>query len=530
MAFFIPQNVRILLTHEIERVFHEFKKELTETLREQNLPAVGVQRTHINTVRDIPEGIEIEIKNDISMEGTFLPVQKIKHFAQKIDGARAGNGNFYRRCHLIISCQMHNDQIIDAGLFVHLRKKHNASSAGKKKFNTQPTDLTDLFLEMTKTNIRELIYRAIKVEFINMVDKLKRLNIFELEVPIMYSKIIRKELEPAVHVIVVKVPDRCVKPQLIENIPLNVPIDIFVPVNIAIYNDDNELKEILVNSIEYMVGELIGVGAFGKCYKLTTSKNAKNAELACKVIEKKNRSGIDFSKMTQNEVEILEELRELQHQNIVEYIASFEDKHRKFILMGLCANNLNDVIQMQNFFELDQCCCLISQVLAGADFLHRHQIIHRDIKLHNILIDHNQNVKLCDFGVSIKTNASPEELRILCGTIGYIAPEIVCGHGALTKSDIWSIAVMFYFMYKGQRPFDGLSNDENSQMVYNRIKNARYSTDFYDDPLLVHFFSQTFQRDPYDRPSANECLEMRIFANKLRKSSLFLNLFFIHKL
>lgn len=79
-----PQNVRILIIHEMKNFFEVYKTQLTETLRESNLPAVGIQRTNvfINTLGD--DNILFHIKNDVSMEGTFINVDKIENFAQKI--------------------------------------------------------------------------------------------------------------------------------------------------------------------------------------------------------------------------------------------------------------------------------------------------------------------------------------------------------------------------------------------------------------------------------------------------------------
>lgn len=114
----------------------------------------------------------------------------------------------------------------DSAMFLHLRKHHGASSAGRKVIHS-PTDMTDLLIEMTSVNIRELMFRAIKVKFTNLVQKFKSLHIFEREAPVLFSKRIHKLRLKTHHVIVVKIPDDIVTPQLIERSPFNVPIDLF---------------------------------------------------------------------------------------------------------------------------------------------------------------------------------------------------------------------------------------------------------------------------------------------------------------
>lgn len=409
------------------------------------------------------------------------------------------------------------ENIIDRGIFRHLRKQHNAVSGGKKNKFTRPTDLTDLSIEMTSSNIREIIFRAIKLEFNHIVKKFKELKIFQREEPVLFSKRIHMDFVKTDHIIIVEIHDDIVTPQLIERVPFNVPLEMFVRVNIAKYgddDDDDEPKEIILNSIKYSVGQLVGEGGFGKCFELTSSKNDK---LACKAIRKES----GMANIVQNEVNIHGILQQSQHQHVVQFVTSFEDEKHVFILMNLCPTNLSSVMEVQFFFEFEQCRSLIRQVLSGADYLHQHNIIHRDIKLSNILLDQNHHVRICDFGISVKTNASDEDLRAFCGTVAYTAPEIIYRRGAKTQSDIWSIAVMMFYMYKAKHPFSLSSNhtenpeniQENTENMYNRIRKADYKTYFYDEPLFVEFIAQVFKRDPNLRPSALGCLALPIFAN-----------------
>ena len=70
--------------------------------------------------------------------------------------------------------------------------------------------------------------------------------------------------------------------------------------------------------------------------------------------------------------------------------------------------------------------------------MHKKGILHRDLKLENVLLDENMDVKLCDFGWSIEKN-HPERRQSMCGTIEYMAPEIFQGKPQTTKIDIWAL-------------------------------------------------------------------------------------------
>lgn len=152
-------------------------------------------------------------------------------------------------------------------------------------------------------------------------------------------------------------------------------------------------------------------------------------KLACKSIEK----DLDLLK---TEIAIH---KKLIHENIVKFVSSLEDESNLFIVMELCQNSLSEYLEAQVFVEYNECRSIVRQILSGADYLHKNGIIHRDLKLSNVLIKGNK-FKICDFGLAIHTNAPSFDLRARCGTVMYMPPEIVDYRGAVTKSDIWSKA------------------------------------------------------------------------------------------
>lgn len=119
------------------------------------------------------------------------------------------------------------------------------------------------------------------------------------------------------------------------------------------------------------------------------------------------------------------------------------------------------------------------QLVNGLQYLHEHLIIHRDLKLGNLFIDHAMNVKIGDFGLAAKLQTEDERRFTVCGTPNYIAPELLEGKkGHSFEVDIWSTGVILYTFLVGKPPFQ--SKDVKS--TYKRIVANAYS---YPENLTV---------------------------------------------
>lgn len=95
------------------------------------------------------------------------------------------------------------------------------------------------------------------------------------------------------------------------------------------------------------------------------------------------------------------------------------------------------------------------QLISAMEYLHSLRIIHRDLKMANIFLDKEVNLKLGDFGLSAKIEFAEEKKRTMCGTPNYIAPEIIQGEsGHSYEVDIWSTGVICYAMILGRPPFE----------------------------------------------------------------------------
>jgi serine/threonine protein kinase len=112
---------------------------------------------------------------------------------------------------------------------------------------------------------------------------------------------------------------------------------------------------------------------------------------------------------------------------------------------------------------------IILMMLQGMSHIHAHGIVHRDIKLQNVLIDENTNdLKIIDFGVSMKRELCSNK-RVRVGTLKYMAPEVFTSNYSpesyTTASDIWAVGVTLYILFSGCYPFDGEDVEEFSDDV-----------------------------------------------------------------
>jgi len=214
----------------------------------------------------------------------------------------------------------------------------------------------------------------------------------------------------------------------------------------------------------YLYGRLIGQGAFGKV-------NIGLNILSGRVVAIKSFNKKSLSTNGDNMKKILSEtdlMKKLNHPNVTKILEMFEDDEYILIAMEyINGGNLFSFVKKRRKLSEKTAKFLFRQIILGIKHIHSKKIVHRDIKLENILIDLNNNIKICDFGIGRILKNEKQLLYDKCGTPMYMAPEILLS--SKTKGyegfpvDIWSSGISLYIMLSGTLPFN-LKNNESSDM------------------------------------------------------------------
>lgn len=163
----------------------------------------------------------------------------------------------------------------------------------------------------------------------------------------------------------------------------------------------------------------------------------------------------------------------MNHSNIVKIFEAFETENHVYLVMEYVAGgSLHSYLKDQPNRRLDEeeAKRIFKQIMTALQYCHRKSIAHRDIKLENILLDENKNVKLIDFGFSTCI-PNDKKIKMFCGTPSYMAPEIVMKEEyAGPPADIWASAVLLYALMNGCFPFRGATDKE----LYRRIQRGTF--------------------------------------------------------
>ncbi|CAD8209351.1 unnamed protein product [Paramecium pentaurelia] len=206
--------------------------------------------------------------------------------------------------------------------------------------------------------------------------------------------------------------------------------------------------------------------------------------------------------------------RKLNHPNIIKLDSYFEDKTNVYLILEYAeGGSLFKKIKKQRRLSEDEAYHYLYQTCLGIEYLHKMKIIHRDIKPENLLLDTKGNIKICDFGWSTEMDNLK---KAFCGTIEYMAPEMIKSQSTNYKLDIWCLGVLLYEMVQGKPPFTG-RNDQEKCVAILSGQQLKYEESVSED--CKSLITMILQPNPFNRPSIQGILNHKWMLSKQKQQS-----------
>ncbi|KAI0260006.1 Pkinase-domain-containing protein [Gloeopeniophorella convolvens] len=259
---------------------------------------------------------------------------------------------------------------------------------------------------------------------------------------------------------------------------------------------------------QYRTGKTLGSGTYAIVKEAVHIKTGKY--YACKVINKKLMEGREF--MVRNEIAVLKRVSS-GHSNIVTLYDYFETTNNLYLCFDLCTGGeLFDRICAKGNYHEPDAAELVRTIMKAVQYIHDSGIVHRDLKPENLLFRtpaEDADIMIADFGLSrVMEEERFHLLTEICGTPGYMAPEIFKKSGHGKPVDIWAMGVITYFLLAGYTPFDRENQHQEMEAIIAgdyKFEPAEYWENVSDTAKA--FVTACLTVDPAQRPTAAEMLK-----------------------
>eukprot|EP00599_Poterioochromonas_sp_BG-1_P016223 CAMPEP_0173156406 /NCGR_PEP_ID=MMETSP1105-20130129/14788_1 /TAXON_ID=2985 /ORGANISM="Ochromonas sp., Strain BG-1" /LENGTH=715 /DNA_ID=CAMNT_0014073229 /DNA_START=61 /DNA_END=2208 /DNA_ORIENTATION=- len=239
--------------------------------------------------------------------------------------------------------------------------------------------------------------------------------------------------------------------------------------------DKNGEEKLTVADFDLL--KIVGKGAFGKVMLVRKKNSSDEGKVyAMKVLRKDVIAAKGQIEHTKSERDILFEVR---HPYIVRLRYAFQSDDKLYLVTDYYnGGTLFYHLRKSRHFTEERARFYAAELLSALDHLHKLNIIYRDLKLENVLMDHQGHLALTDFGLSKQNIDVTGGATTFCGTAEYIAPELLKGQKYGSAVDWWSFGILLFEMLHGRTPF----YDKNRKLMFYRIINT--------EPSFPQTFSQ----------------------------------------
>ncbi|KAK7351146.1 hypothetical protein VNO77_10376 [Canavalia gladiata] len=255
----------------------------------------------------------------------------------------------------------------------------------------------------------------------------------------------------------------------------------------------------IITAGSWQKGEFLGGGSFGSVYEGISDDGFFFAVKEVSLLDQGNQGKQSVYQLEQ-EIALLSQF---EHENIVQYYGTEMDESKLYIFLEFVTKGSLRSLYQRYTLRDSQVSSYTRQILHGLKYLHDRNVVHRDIKCANILVDASGSVKLADFGLAKATKMN--DVKSFKGTAFWMAPEVVKGRnqGYGLPADIWSLGCTVLEMLTGQIPY---SNLECMQALFRIGKGERPSIPDSLSRDARDFVLQCLQVNPNDRPPSGKLL------------------------
>ncbi|XP_057962934.1 serine/threonine-protein kinase STY8-like [Malania oleifera] len=269
------------------------------------------------------------------------------------------------------------------------------------------------------------------------------------------------------------------------------------PDYVKIPTDGTDVWEIDVNQLKFE--NKVGSGSYGDLYRGSYCSQ----EVAIKVL-RPDRVNADMLREFSQEVYIM---RKIRHKNVVQFIGASTLSPNLFIVTEFMSRgSVYDFLHKQRgSFKLPSLLKVAIDVSKGMNYLHQNNIIHRDLKTANLLMDENKVVKVADFGVA-RVQAESGVMTAETGTYRWMAPEVIEHRPYDHKADVFSFGIVLWELLTGELPYALLTPLQAAVGVVQ--KGLRPMVPKRTQPKLAELLGRCWQHEPTRRPNFSEIIEI----------------------
>ncbi|XP_015128148.2 ribosomal protein S6 kinase alpha-3 isoform X2 [Coturnix japonica] len=294
--------------------------------------------------------------------------------------------------------------------------------------------------------------------------------------------------------------------------------------------NEEEIKEIAIthhvkeghekaDPSQFELLKVLGQGSFGKVFLVKKISGSDARQLYAMKVLKKATLKVRDRVRTKMERDILVEVN---HPFIVKLHYAFQTEGKLYLILDfLRGGDLFTRLSKEVMFTEDDVKFYLAELALALDHLHSLGIIYRDLKPENILLDEEGHIKLTDFGLSKESIDHEKKAYSFCGTVEYMAPEVVNRRGHTQSADWWSFGVLMFEMLTGTLPFQGKDRKETMTMILK----AKLGMPQFLSPEAQSLLRMLFKRNPANRlgagPDGVEEIKRHPFFSKIDWNKLY---------